>query len=85
VTPENRTFEPASLLRLLDGRYADVRQEIRTVLRRPEFAPVVALPEVNRLCNEARLCAGGLVDVFGLPDEVLRAPIGLSDPRPAPD
>ena len=33
--------------------------------------------EVNRLCNEARLCAGELVDAFGIPDEVLAAPIGL--------
>jgi acyl-CoA oxidase len=35
--------------------------------------------EVNRLCNEARLCAGALVDAFGIPDEVLGAPIGLRD------
>jgi acyl-CoA oxidase len=44
ATPENRTFDPAGLLRLLDGRYARVREEIRTVMRRPEFAPVIALP-----------------------------------------
>ncbi|HEX3976131.1 MAG TPA: acyl-CoA dehydrogenase [Solirubrobacteraceae bacterium] len=44
MTAQNRTFDPAGLLRLLDGRYADVREEIRTVMRRPEFAPVVALP-----------------------------------------
>jgi acyl-CoA oxidase len=37
--------------------------------------------EVNRLCNEARLRAGELVDGFGIPDEVLAAPIGLSDTR----
>ena len=34
---------------------------------------------VNRLCNEARLCAGGLVDAFGIPDEMLAAPIGRSE------
>src|SRR6185312_12926790 len=34
--------------------------------------------EVNRLCNEARLGAGALVDAFGIPDEVIGAPIGLS-------
>jgi acyl-CoA oxidase len=34
---------------------------------------------VNRLCNEARLCAGELVDGFGIPDEVLAAPIGRSE------
>jgi hypothetical protein len=44
VTPETTTFDPADLLRLLDGRYAEVRQELRTVMRRPEFAPVVGLP-----------------------------------------
>ncbi len=154
MTPENRTFDPAELLGLLDGRYADVREELRTVMSRPEFAPVVALPtpeyrarvnaarahmatvlleafqravtdcededlrsvlkllcdlyaladlesdrafflehgrlsgprckaitrEVNRLCNEARLCAGALVDAFGIPDEMLAAPIALGDP-----
>jgi hypothetical protein len=36
VTPESRTFDPAGLLRVLDGRYADVRQEIRTALRHHE-------------------------------------------------
>ena len=34
--------------------------------------------EVNRLCNEARLCAGALVDAFGIPDEMLAAPIALA-------
>ncbi len=38
--------------------------------------------EVNRLCNEARMCAGALVDAFGIPDEVLAAPIAVSDPSP---
>jgi len=36
--------------------------------------------EVNRLCNEVRGNAGALVDAFGIPDEVLAAPIGLKDP-----
>jgi acyl-CoA oxidase len=36
--------------------------------------------EVNRLCNEVRGQAGALVDAFGIPDEVLAAPIGLRDP-----
>jgi acyl-CoA oxidase len=34
--------------------------------------------EVNRLCNEVRYDAGGLVDAFGIPDAVLAAPIGVS-------
>jgi acyl-CoA oxidase len=35
--------------------------------------------EVNRLCNEVRYVSGQLVDAFGIPDEVLRAPIGLRE------
>jgi acyl-CoA oxidase len=35
--------------------------------------------EVNRLCNEVREHAGLLVDAFGIPDAILRAPIGLRD------
>ncbi len=35
--------------------------------------------EVNRLCNEVRGRAAELVDAFGIPDAVLRAPIGLRD------
>ncbi len=34
--------------------------------------------EVNRLCNEVRQRAGPFVDAFGIPDEVLRAPIGVA-------
>ncbi len=37
--------------------------------------------EVNRLCNEVREQAGPLVDAFGIPDAVLRAPIGLRDAK----
>jgi len=33
--------------------------------------------EVNRLCNEVRQQAGELVNAFGIPDQVLAAPIGL--------
>jgi acyl-CoA oxidase len=33
--------------------------------------------EVNRLCDEVRGDAEALVDAFGIPDEVLRAPIAL--------
>jgi hypothetical protein len=36
---------------------------------------------VNRLCNEVREQAAPLIDAFGIPDELLRAPIGLRDPQ----
>ena len=32
---------------------------------------------VEQLCFEARGVAGDLVDAFGIPDALLRAPIGL--------
>jgi len=35
--------------------------------------------EVNRLCNEVRQQADALVDAFGIPDQLLGAPIGLRD------
>jgi hypothetical protein len=44
VTPETRTFDRAGLLRLLDGRYTDVRDELRAGMRRPGIGPVVAAP-----------------------------------------
>jgi acyl-CoA oxidase len=37
--------------------------------------------EVNRLCNEVREQAAPLVDAFGIPDALLRAPIGLRHPQ----
>jgi acyl-CoA oxidase len=38
------TFDPADLQRILDGRYAELRAEIRDVMSRPQFAPVLELP-----------------------------------------
>jgi acyl-CoA oxidase len=35
--------------------------------------------EVNTLCNDVRQHAGDLVDGFGIPDQLLAAPIGLRD------
>jgi acyl-CoA oxidase len=37
-------FDPLVLQRLLDGSYAEIREQTREVLSRPEFAPVIALP-----------------------------------------
>ncbi|MGZ4173078.1 MAG: hypothetical protein ACXVQR_01250 [Solirubrobacteraceae bacterium] len=42
--PEFEPLDPNSLQHLLDGRYAELREQIREVLCRPESAPVVALP-----------------------------------------
>src|SRR5207244_3127427 len=41
--PSSEPFDPAALQRLLDGRYAEVRDAVREVLSRPEFAPVIGL------------------------------------------
>jgi hypothetical protein len=88
---ENRTFDPSALMRLLDGRYAEVRQELRGVLCRPEFAPVAAMPTaeyrgvadvvlvslvIGRVDHE--LVRRVVVDGGG------RAPIGLADPEGQP-
>jgi acyl-CoA oxidase len=40
-----RSFDPVALQRLLDGRFAEVRERARRVLARPEFAPVIGLPK----------------------------------------
>jgi acyl-CoA oxidase len=37
------TFDPADLQRILDGSYAELRAEIREVMSRPQFAPVLEL------------------------------------------
>jgi hypothetical protein len=71
------------LQRLLDGRYAEIRDRTREVPARPEFAPPIELPKVSRLCNEVREQAAPVIDALGIPDSILRAPIGLRDPAPA--
>jgi acyl-CoA oxidase len=43
VAPRS-SFDPARLQALLDGRYAALRAQVKDVLCRPEFAPVIALP-----------------------------------------
>jgi acyl-CoA oxidase len=44
ATSQTTRFDPRALSRLLDGRYAELREQIREVLSRPEFAPPIALP-----------------------------------------
>ncbi|HYZ79769.1 MAG TPA: acyl-CoA dehydrogenase family protein, partial [Solirubrobacteraceae bacterium] len=71
MTPENRTFDPAALAHVLDGRYAEVRRELRAVMRRPEFAPVVALPTAEyreRVLEWARSLAAEGLTAPGFPE-----------------
>ena len=37
LDPTAGVFDPAGLQRILDGRYADLRAQIREVMSRPEF------------------------------------------------
>jgi acyl-CoA oxidase len=39
LDPTADVFDPAELQRILDGRYADLRAQIRDVMSRPEFEP----------------------------------------------
>jgi hypothetical protein len=90
--PHATGVHAGELRRLLDGRYADLRRRILEVaieqdrgylqehgrLTGPRCKAVTR--QVNRLCDEVRGDAEALVDAFGIPDGVLRAPIGLRDP-----
>ncbi len=44
TSEQQRTFDAGAMQTRLDGRYAEVRNRIREVMCRPEFAPVEALP-----------------------------------------
>ncbi|MGI8506540.1 MAG: acyl-CoA dehydrogenase [Solirubrobacteraceae bacterium] len=68
---DGATFDPAAMRRLLDGSYAELRDQIRTVLSRPEFAPVVALPTAEyrrRVLGWARTLAGEGLTAPGFPE-----------------
>jgi len=70
ATIDNPTFDAGRLQGLLDGRYAEVRAEIRSVLCRPEFAPVVALPTSEyreRVLGWARTLADEGLTAAGFP------------------
>jgi acyl-CoA oxidase len=71
VTPEDRTFDPAPLARLLDGRYAELRHEIRSVMSQAEFAPVIAMPTAEyrqRVMDWARSLADQGLTAPGFPE-----------------
>ena len=45
ATTENQTsFDPSALQRLLDGRYAEVRERVRERMTRVDFASVIGMP-----------------------------------------
>ena len=60
TVPEIDWFNPRILQRQLDGTYTEVRERVREVLSRPEFAPAIALPtadyreRVLEWCNDVR-------------------------------
>jgi acyl-CoA oxidase len=67
-----RSFDPVILQRQLDGRYAQLRNRIRDVQSRPEFAPVVALPTAEyreRVMEWARAVTAAGLSVPGFPAE----------------
>src|SRR5947209_7135260 len=74
IEPQTTSFDPASLQRLLDGRYADGREQIREVLKRPEFTPPLAMPtgeyrqkvmEWAKTLADERMTAPGFPEEFG--------------------
>ncbi len=70
--PETEPLDPAALTRLLDGRYADVRGQIRELMSRADFAPVIALPTPEyreRVMEWARTLAAESRTAPGFPAE----------------
>ena len=66
------SFDPELLRHQLDGRWATVRDELREVLCREEFAPVVALPTAEyreRVLEWARTLAHEGLTAPGFPEE----------------
>src|ERR1700722_17947769 len=66
------SFDPVVLQRQLDGRYAGLRDRIREVQSRPEFAPVTGLPRDEyrlRVMDWARAFANAGLSVPGFPSE----------------
>ncbi|MBV8431521.1 MAG: acyl-CoA dehydrogenase family protein [Solirubrobacterales bacterium] len=73
------SFDPASLQRVLDGRYADGRDQIREVLKRPEFAPPLAIATEEyreQVLDWARTLADEQMTAPGFPEEFG----GMGDP-----
>ncbi len=72
TAPQLTELDPAALQRQLDGRYAPVREQVREVLCRPEFAPVVGLATDEyrgRVLEWARTLASEGLTAPGFPEE----------------
>jgi acyl-CoA oxidase len=64
--------DPTALQQLLDGRYADLRSQIRLVICRPDFTPVVGLSTAEyreRVLQWAQALAGEGLTAPGFPSE----------------
>lgn len=72
TAPETEDFDSEALLCLLDGRYGELRGQLREVLSRPEFAPVGRLPTGEyreRVLQWARTLADEGLTAPGFPEE----------------
>jgi acyl-CoA oxidase len=72
ATTEAAQFDSLAMKRLLDGRYAELREQIRDVLCRPEFEPVIALATDEyreRVFRWARTLASEGLTAPGFPEE----------------
>ncbi len=72
ASEQAQSFDPSALQRLLDGRYVELREQIREVLCRPEFAPVQALPTGEyreRVLEWAKALAGEGLTAPGFPKD----------------
>src|SRR5947209_19469567 len=79
IDTQTISFEPASLQRLLDGRYAQGGDQIREVIKRPEFAPALAMPTAEyrqKVMDWARTLAEEQMTAPGFPEEFG----GMGDP-----
>jgi acyl-CoA oxidase len=68
---DSQRVDSGGLQRRLDGRYGELRNAIRAVLSRPEFAPVVALPTPEyreRVMHWARSLAAEGLTAPGFPE-----------------
>jgi acyl-CoA oxidase len=70
--PDPTPFDPAALQKVLDGKYADLRDKIRETQCRPEFKPVIGLPKDEYrevVMGWARHIAAEGLSVPGFPPE----------------